>query len=243
MHRCAHTCAFLKKKMKKYFIIILTFFFSCFAHAEQGGIYLDATRVIFDSNMSSAKIRLNNNTDKNWLLRAWITQYGLKDKSNHFIITPPLYRIGPHESFQFRIESLDEMLPDDRESVFHVNIMSIPPIMKEDKLKNNVVQFSVNNRIKLFYRPNKINNEQKVLDAYKKLEITHSNNNVTISNPSPYYITMDDVKVNGKEVKSINDFMVAPYSALTIPEKNAKKLSYTIINDFGGKLPRIDIVL
>ena len=53
---------------------------------------------------------------------------------------------------------------------------------------------------------------------------------------------MDDVKINGKDVKSINDFMVAPYSTLTIPEKNAKTLSYTAINDYGGKLPGINIV-
>ncbi|EPD8568137.1 TPA: molecular chaperone [Escherichia coli] len=228
--------------MKKYYISALTLLFSYFAYADQGGIYLDATRVVFDSSMSSAKVKLNNKTESNWLLRAWVTQYGLKDKSNEFIITPPLYKIGPNESFQFRIENLDKSLPDDRESVFHVNVMTIPPIAREDKNKNNVVQFSVNNRIKLFYRPSKINNARQVLDAYKRLTASPSKNSVIISNPTPYYITMDDVKINGKDVKSINDFMVAPYSTLTIPEKNAKTLSYTAINDYGGKLPGINIV-
>ena len=71
--------------MKKYNITILSFiFFSHISLAETGGIYLDTTRVIFDSNDLSTKVKFNNNTDKNWLLRAWVSDYNSKNKNDNF---------------------------------------------------------------------------------------------------------------------------------------------------------------
>ncbi|WP_250377102.1 hypothetical protein [Escherichia coli] len=40
---------------------------------------------------------------------------------------------------------------------------------------------------------------------------------------------MNDVKINGKNITSIKDFMVSPFSTLIIPEKNAKTISYSTI--------------
>ncbi|MBK0805027.1 molecular chaperone, partial [Escherichia coli] len=81
--------------------------------------------------------------------------------------------------------------------------------------------------IKLIYRPHKINNKNQVSDAYKNLKITSSKETLTVSNPSPYYITMNYLKINGKNITSIKDFMVSPFSTLIIPEKNAKTISYS----------------
>ncbi|WP_252388011.1 fimbria/pilus periplasmic chaperone, partial [Escherichia coli] len=47
---------------------------------------------MFDSNDLSTKVKFNNNTDKNWLLRAWVSDYNSKNKNDNFIITPPLYK-------------------------------------------------------------------------------------------------------------------------------------------------------
>ncbi|HCD8595213.1 TPA: molecular chaperone, partial [Escherichia coli] len=127
-----------------------------------------------------------------------------------------------NESFQFKIDKLKENFPNDRESIFHINVMAIPPITNDEKDSNNAVQFAINTRIKLIYRPHKINNKNQVSDAYKNLKITSSKETLTVSNPSPYYITMNDVKINGKNITSIKDFMVSPFSTLIIPEKNAK---------------------
>ncbi|MCC9233930.1 hypothetical protein LOJ99_16300 [Escherichia coli] len=35
---------------------------------------------------------------------------------------------------------------------------------------------------------------------------------------------MNDVKINGKNITSIKDFMVSPFSTLIIPEKMLKQL-------------------
>ncbi|WP_411625195.1 molecular chaperone, partial [Escherichia coli] len=99
----------------------------------------------------------------------------------------------------------------------------------------------INSRIKLIYRPHKLNETDKVNAAFKSLKILKKNEYISIENATPYYITMDNVKINNKKVTSIEDFMVAPYSEFKIPTQNAKSFSYTTINDYGGKNPIIDI--
>lgn len=58
--------------------------------------------------------------------------------------------------------------------------------------------FAINNRIKLIYRPHNLNVPKKVDDAYKALIFSKSENQVHVKNPTPYYITMNDVKINEK---------------------------------------------
>ncbi|RBQ41318.1 fimbrial biogenesis chaperone [Escherichia coli] len=228
------------KKINLCFMFIL--FFPLFVSADTGtgGITLDATRVIFDSNNSSSKIKVNNKSREHWLLRSWISKYGTTDKINDFIITPPLYRIDEDGSIQLKIDRLTANFPADRESVFHINVMAIPAIGKNNNERQSI-KFAINNRIKLFYRPHSINNEADVSTNFEKIKVEKSKDGLVVHNLSPYYITMDDVKVNGKKVTSVSDFMVAPFSTLLIPEKNVRKLSYTTINDYGGKTPIRDI--
>lgn len=216
----------------------MTFPFLAFA-SQSNGINLDSTRVIFDSEENSASIKVNNDSSDNlWLIRSWISEYKSDEKSTSFIITPPLYRISPGESIQLKINSLNDNIPKNKESVFRINVLAIPPASNQEKQsKSKGVQFAINNRIKLFYRPHELNTHENVAEIYKSLQFSSTINDIKVNNPTPYYITMDDVKVNGKKVTSINDFMVAPYSTLTIPEKNAKTLNYTTINDYGGKTP------
>ncbi|WP_459851353.1 fimbrial biogenesis chaperone [Citrobacter sedlakii] len=231
----------MKKIIIGYFSFIYIVFLSFPSIAKNiEGINLDLTRVILDSQQKSASIKVNNFNNKNWLLRSWISEYKNDEKNNNFILTPPLYRISPDESIQLRIDYISQSLPMDKESVFRINVLAIPAIQKDNSStpqNSTNLQFAINNRIKLFYRPHKLNKQDIIDAAFKSLKVSKNKNNVQIKNPTPYYITMDDVKVNGKKVTSIEDFMVAPYSTLNIPERNAISFSFTTINDYGGKSP------
>lgn len=229
----------MKKHIVGYFSFIYIVFLSFPSTAQNiEGINLDLTRVILDSQQKSASIKVNNFNNKTWLLRSWISEYNSDEKNKNFILTPPLYRISHDESIQLRIDNISQSLPMDKESVFRINVLAIPAIPKDNSTTSQNLtnlQFAINNRIKLFYRPHNLNKQDIVDAAFKSLKISKDKNNVQIKNPTPYYITMDDVKINGKKVTSIEDFMVAPYSILNIPERNAISFSFTTINDYGGK--------
>lgn len=239
--------------MKKYIpaIILLTFLLqhsvAALAQDPIDGVNLSLTRIIFDSEDHSESVKVNNNTkNQTWLLRSWVSKYNSNEQNKDFIITPPLYRISPDESIQLRIDDLNHNLPQDRESVFHINVLAIPPKPqligdKPSQPAASGVQFAINNRIKLLYRPHSLNDPEKVKQAFKSLKATATATDVNVQNPTPYYITMDDVKINGTKVTSVNDFMVAPFSTLAIPGKNARTFSYSTINDYGAKDPVIDV--
>lgn len=214
-----------------------------------GGVYLGATRVIFDSANKATTITANNSAEKDtWLLRSWVSPYISKGEeatadnaagSGHFVVTPPLYRLDPKGSVQLRINRTGGALPEDRESVFYFNALAIPPKPKEGK--GSMVQFALNTQIKLFYRPHALNDERVVAQAYKKITVQSNGSVLTLSNPTPYYLTVAHVLIDGKKGVAFNDPMIPPFGKISSPSPVPHgSLSYQVINDYGGQTPRVN---
>ena len=140
------------------------------------------------------------------------------------------------ESFQLRIEKMVDDLPQDKESIFRINVLAIPG---KTKANESALQFAINHRVKLIYRPEQLNNPKIIDDAINSLYAKKVPDGVVIENKSPYYLTLDRVSINGNKVKSMDDFMISPFNKMIIPEKGAVELSYVIINDYGGRTPII----
>lgn len=236
----------LVRRMKTLFLLLFLPFLVL--ADEQGGISLGATRVIFPSDAKSASLSVNNSSSSSvFLLRSWVGPYHENEKTTApFIITPPLYRLDSENNIQLRINAIrTDTLAQDRESVFMVNVMAIPP-EKEDNQPSagSLVRIAVNSRVKLFYRPQRLNNPQQVNDAYHTLQVVKSSGFITVKNPSPYYITLGKVFINGKENKDRGtDLMMPPMGGevkLPVSEKSGR-FTYQVINDFGGMSPEITL--
>ncbi|MFP2422373.1 molecular chaperone [Pseudescherichia vulneris] len=193
------------------------------------GFSVGATRVIYNGNMKEASLSVKNTEDSNiYLIRSWVSS----DKEGEkvpFIITPPLFRIEPGQDNAVRITQTSSSLPQDKESVYWINTLAIPPATKE----KNSLQFSINTRIKLIYRPTALNNKDAIGKAYQQLTFSRSGNVITTSNPTPYYVSMTKIKINGKELKE--GYMVPPKSSIKIEKApTGNSVSWQAINDFGG---------
>ncbi|HHL8295411.1 TPA: molecular chaperone [Escherichia coli] len=212
---------------------------------DEGGIGLDVTRVIFPSSAESVSLRANN-TSRNslWLLRAWTSHYDSDSTKTPFFITPPLVRINQKESLQFRINKLidSSSLPSDRESVFSINVMAIPPQVSSSDGNKSHIQFAINNKIKLFYRPDNINNSKSIEKIPELIQVKNNQTSIEIRNPTPYFVTLDKIKVNNAEIKN-GDYMIAPFSSINIAWKDAHSFSFQTINDYGGLSKPVHIYL
>jgi fimbrial chaperone protein len=193
------------------------------------GFSVGATRVIYNGNQKEASLSVKNTEDSNiYLIRSWVSAEKEGDKVP-FIITPPLFRIEPGQDNAVRITQTSSALPQDKESVYWINTLAIPPASKE----KNSLQFSVNTRIKLFYRPTELNNRDAISKAWKQITFSRSGKTVTANNPTPYYINMTKVNIGGKEMKE--GYMVPPKSSLKIDDApTGNSISWQAINDFGG---------
>ncbi|QLR79175.1 molecular chaperone [Citrobacter freundii] len=217
--------------MNRYTNIVLALLLAFFAVQVQAGIVIGGTRVIYNGEKKETSTSIRNQ-DKSgvYLVQSWIDT-GVKENKAPFIVTPPLFRINPGEENILRIVRTGGSLPEDRESVFWLNVKSIPAT--DDSMpQNNVLQIVVKSRLKLFYRPAGLEGAQDI--AYKNLSVVRSGNHLTVSNPTPYYVTLFTLKVDGLEIKEAD--MVPPKGSVSfaLPSTTASTVSWQAISDYGG---------
>ena len=213
---------------------------------SQGGIYLGTTRVVFNSNEKATVFTANNSSATDtWLIRSWASPYEKTGKEvteddavESFVITPPLYRLDPNSSVQLRVNRAGGALPEDRESVFYINVLAIPPKPKD--AKGSVIQFALNTQIKLFYRPQSLSDERALVEAYGGVNVKLNGNTLMLSNPSPYYLTLTNIILNDSTTLTPADPMIPPFGSIAV-ESTVKSgtVSYQTINDFGGKTNKV----
>ena len=99
---------------------------------------------------------------------------------------------------------------------------------------NNVLQLAILSRIKLFVRPNKLAMQPE--EALSQLRFERVGNHLKVSNASPYYITLVNLKLGGK---ALDNLMIAPKNSAqqVLPDAASGTLSWQSVNDYGAITP------
>ncbi len=221
--------------ISKHFIALF-FLFSFSSPSYAGGVALAATRIVYPMDAKQTSITLNN-TDKRlrFLVQSWIDD-SQDQKSNEFIVTPPLFVSKPESENKLRIIYAGKALPNDRESLFWLNTKAIPEIEREEIKDKNILQLAVLSRIKIFIRPQGLN--FNIEDVPNSLEFKKSQGNIIVNNPSPYYATLINLEADNEQLNSI---MVPPMGTVMIKvsKPNYSQISYQTINDYGASTPKV----
>lgn len=193
------------------------------------GITLGGTRLIYDASKREVAISVTNSQQSvPHLIQSWIEVDGSEEDKAPFIVTPPLFRLDAGRENTLRVIFTGEnVLPDNRESVYWLNVKSIPAVEKSDQ---NRLLIAVKSRIKLFYRPGALNTDDAA-DAWKKISFRHSAGQLTINNPTPYYVSLYSLKVGSNTIK--NPPMIAPFGKISVSSPGGT-VTWQAINDFGG---------
>lgn len=209
--------------------------------ARADGFGINATRLIYPQGEPSISVTLRNTqVDKPWLVRALVSLAQDTPVKAPFMVTPPLFRLEAQSTNQVRIAFLNQPLPTDRESVFYFYTTAIPASEKPGELVaasgiKGMVQFGVGNIIKLFYRPTGLTGSST--EAQKNLHFERREHGLEISNPSAYFVSLNNVTVNGESLplSSPEQRMLAPYSShVWAVQKPYGEVLWTTINDYGG---------
>lgn len=157
-------------------------------------------------------------------------------KDTQFVITPPLFSMqGKKENTLRIINATNHQLPGDRESLFWVNVKAIPA-MEKDQKNENTLQLAIISRIKMFYRPTNLAMAPE--EAPAMLRFRRSGSNLTLINPTPYFITVTNMKAGNSNLPNT---MVPPKGEVSvdIPHAATGDISFQTINDYGALTPRI----
>lgn len=218
------------------------------AHAN---VLITGTRVVFPAKPGEVTVRLSNQNTKPALVEAWIDRGNPEATPDQvdtpFLITPPLFRMDPHRDQNLRIIFTQEPLPADRETLFWLNVLEVPPKPSgPDAEGKNYLQLAIRSRLKLFYRPDGLGDptDAPARLAFKATRDGHDYG-LAVHNPSPFFITLVSVQlqVAGKRYTS-EPGMVAPFSDLRLavhdlhqPPAPGTALGFGAINDYGATAP------
>lgn len=198
-----------------------------------GGIAMGATRVIYQADKKEAALTVSNRNDKEeFLIQTWVEDVN-GSKKTPFVITPPLFRLDPAKENVLRIVHLGAPLPQDRESVYWINVKAIPSASEASQGKN-VLQIAVRTRLKLFYRPAGLPGNAG--DAYRQLTFTRQGNQVVIHNPTPYNLSFDHLAFDGRDAGHVAMVPARGQVSQPLPAgmQSAATVTYSVINDFGA---------
>src|SRR6478609_879117 len=121
-------------------------------------IVITGTRVVYPAEEREVTVKMNNTGTLPALVQTWIDDGNEKtsaqEKSVPFALLPPIFRIDPGKGQSVRMTYTKEPLPQDRESVFWLNVLEIPP-RPDAELRDsrNILQMAFRSRIKIFFRP------------------------------------------------------------------------------------------
>lgn len=212
-----------------------------FSYAEGkaiGGVSLGATRVIYPVGAKQVSLSVINHSKKDrYLISSWVETQA-EEKTKNFLVTPPLFVAEPTTENTLRIVNLATNLPQDRESVFWLNVKSIPSVDKAVLEEKNILQLAVLSRIKLFVRPEKLKIAPE--DAIEKVKFSKTPDGVVVDNQSPYHISFVNLLLDGGKLDSV---MALPFEKTKISKISGNKLSYQTVNDYGGVTPKVEINL
>ena len=215
-------------------------FFIAQINASCAGIALDRTRMIITGDARSVSANLTNTSPSiPFLAQSWVEDAHGTKITSPLMVLPPLQRINGGQKGIARVTKTSGInaLPQDRESLFYLNVREIPP--KPDK--PNVLQLAMQSRIKLFYRPTAIVPETPGAVWQNQLIFHKQGQRWTVDNPTPYFVTLIGLsrKPEAQGGGRLTDFpgiMIPPKSSLDfkVSDASVSQFSMMYVNDFGG---------
>lgn len=229
--------------------MILTACTTLAATQVAASVVLGGTRVIYPAAQREVTLRLGNEGADPALVQAWIDDgdaSAIPDDTNApFMSMPPLFRLDPGKGQTLRVVHTGEPITRDRESLFWLNVLQVPPA--SDTEGNNSLQLAFRSRIKLFYRPDGLPGDAAAAPAAVTWQFVRNGNGhhaLAATNPTPYHVTFSRIAVRSGDAtyQSEAGAMVAPGAtavidigaATEIANASPDRVDYTFVNDYGA---------
>ena len=207
--------------------------------------------MVYPADQGNVIVQLHNQGDRPALVQNWVDAGNVQSTPENsrapFVVLPPIARVDPSagQALRIRFTGRPGALPADRESLFWLNVLDIPPKAAPDgpTANRNYLQFAVRTRIKLFYRPAGL--DGKASDAPGQLVWSWQRGadgtpRLVARNPTAYHVTLTGLMLAGSDRDLIaQSRMLAPGETHRWPvtgddATRQKRLSITAINDYGA---------
>ena len=229
------------------------FLFCAAIHAgpTPAGVVVHGTRVVYPADRREVTVELRNEGDAPSLVQAWIerddAQTGEKTAGEAkdgvpFSLTPAIFRLDPKSGQSLRIIYTGRPLASDRETVFWLNVLDIPPKAPPNPNAPNHLDFAFRHRMKLFFRPGHLPGNAG--DAASRILWSVRQDQAALQlvavNPTPYHISLTRLELTGnRRSLAAAPAMLAPLTATPFAlgtglDPQNVRVHFDYIDDYGG---------
>ncbi|MGX9729987.1 fimbrial biogenesis chaperone [Janthinobacterium sp. NFX145] len=222
-----------------------------FCSSTMASVVITGTRQVYPAKQKEITVKLNNDGVRPALVQAWVDSGDVASTpataKAPFVLTPPLARIDPGKGQSLRMMFAGTPLPSNKESVFWLNVLEIPP--KAQQADENTLQMAFRTRIKVFYRHEGLPGSPDEAIGQVQWRIVSLGNGegyaLEAHNPSAFHVSLVALTlVSGAERNASEDGMVEPGQTKqfalptlkTFPAAGAQ-VEFSAINDYGAQVP------
>lgn len=233
------------------------------AGAAHSKVVIHGTRVVYPAQEREVPVRLSNlSEDAPSVLQVWLDDGNADSTPDKvevpFVVTPPVFRMDPGAGQTLRLSYTGEALPQDRESLFWLNVLEVPPVQNGGEVEGEALamqlQFAYRTRLKTFFRPKGLVPEAHEAAAALRWSLlpAHGGRNARLQvyNPTPYYVSLSKVvlvdgqaRFERKRAANADEGMVAPRGSLEIelqgavgPVSSTATVELVTIGDYGNRV-------
>jgi len=228
---------------------LLALALSMCASYAQANIVITGTRVIYPEAEREVTVRVDNVGTTPELVQTWLDEGNPKTLPSEsrapFTIVPPLFRLDPKKGQSLRLIYTQSPLPQDKESVFWLNVLEVPPRDKATSSEDlNKLQLAYRTRVKVFFRPKALTGRADDAPAQMTWRFVSKSDGgyaLEATNPTPYNVTFSGLAATVAGARFANDKggMVSPGGKEVFDMSNLRTMpasftvDYTFINDYG----------
>ncbi|WBM68860.1 molecular chaperone [Buttiauxella sp. WJP83] len=210
--------------------------------AYANNIIVNGTRFVYPEYASEITVQMTNTGSSPSLAQVWLDE-GDADAlpetiTTPFVISPPIVRVDADNGQSIRIKKItSEVIPvTDRESLWWLNILDVPSVDKTKIVDNAaILNLVIRSRFKFFWRPEGLGDRE---GAEQKLKLQLNHNDITLINPTPFFLTVSDVRTLSGTSLLAEGLMIDPKSRKEVlikhNVKEGESLLVQAVNDYGG---------
>lgn len=215
-------------------------------------VQISGTRIIYPATAREVTLELTNKGNMPALVQVWLDAGDRRIRPGAeampFLITPPITRIEARHGQSLRLAYVGNTagLPQNRESVFWLNVLEVPPSTKASLADQNQVKLAFRSRIKLFYRPEGLAEDVGYAANHLRWQLVRQGEGYALraSNPGQYHVSISNLELQTAQAKRYanqSGGMVSPGGSADFPidklagTVQAKTVTFYWLNDYGAR--------
>ncbi|MDF3931450.1 fimbrial biogenesis chaperone [Pseudomonas citronellolis] len=227
---------------------VFAFALALVAPWAQASVVLGGTRLVYPAGEREVTLQLQNPERVPRLVQAWVDGGDPESRPDNadapFLVTPPILRMDAGKGVALRVMFTHQaVLPQDRESLFWLNVMDIPP--QPQAGESNYLQLAYRSRIKLLFRPPGLSGSPAGAAeslSWRLLPDGRGGALLRASNLSAYHVSLDQMLLQDGGRRGVADGgMVAPGASTDFPLQGmgaqasaSARVRYRWIDDYGA---------